>query len=345
MEELIVSLIHPLPTLGLLGIILGSILILGKGADMLVEEAVVLSIHWGIPKMIIGATIISLGTTLPEVTVSVFAAISGNPEIALGNAVGSIICDTGLILGIAILISPPDIDRNLVNRQGLIQFAAGILLVLACIPYNNITSLFTTGGNLSQFTGYIFLILLGVYLFFSVKLSRAPGNKSQLDDEIEEVLEEEKGSSLVWVFLKLILGVFLVIASSKILIPAVQETALRMDIPESIIGATLVAFGTSLPELVTSVTAARKGHSELALGNIIGADILNVLFVSGAAAAVTPAGLSAPGSFFLFFFPAMIFVLFVFRIAVMFSDKQIGRPYGVVLLLAYLLVTVLSYFQ
>jgi len=178
-----------------------------------------------------------------------------------------------------------------------------------------------------------------------VKLSRAPGNKSQLDENIEETIEEDEKSSLVWVFLKLILGIILVIASSKILIPAVQETAVRMDIPESIIGATLVAFGTSLPELVTSVTAARKGHSELALGNIIGADILNVLFVSGAAAAVTPAGLSAPGSFFLFFFPAMLFVLFVFRIAVMFSGTKIGRPYGVVLLLAYLLVTVLSYFQ
>ena len=343
MEELIISFIKPLPMFAILGIILGSILVLGKGADMLVEEAVVLSVQWGVPKMIIGATIISLGTTLPEVTVSVLAAISGNPEIALGNAVGSIICDTGLILGIAILIAPPKINRTLVNRQGWIQFGSGMLLILAALPIYKIESLFTDGGNLSQTTGFFFLILLGLYLFYSVKLSRTKTEKSELDDQLEEVLEEE-GKTPMWkVFLKLALGIALVILSSKVLIPAVQETAIRMSIPESIIGATLVAFGTSLPELITSITASRKGHSELALGNIIGADILNVLFVSGAAAAVTKNGLSAPPSFFIFFFPAMIFVLLVFRASVYFSKEKIGRPYGIILLLAYVLVTVLSY--
>jgi cation:H+ antiporter len=191
MEELIISFIKPLPMFAILGIILGSILVLGKGADMLVEEAVVLSVQWGVPKMIIGATIISLGTTLPEVTVSVLAAISGNPEIALGNAVGSIICDTGLILGIAILIAPPKINRTLVNRQGWIQFGSGMLLILAALPIYKIESLFTEGGNLSQTTGFFFLILLGLYLFYSVKLSRNKTEKSELDDQLEEVLEEE----------------------------------------------------------------------------------------------------------------------------------------------------------
>jgi cation:H+ antiporter len=340
MEEWIIHTVQNLPTLAILAIIAASILVLGKGADILVEEAVVLSLKWGVPKMLIGATIVSLGTTLPEASVSVLAAMSGNPEIALGNAVGSIICDTGLILGITILISPPKIDRVLVNRQGYMQFGAGILLIVASLPFSNLPSIFTEGGNLSQNMGLVFLLLLGLYLFYSIRWARK-GNGLDLD----EIPKKEIASPQWKVLLKLSIGVALVILSSKVLIPSVEETALRLDIPQSIISATLVAFGTSLPELVTAISAARKGHGELALGNIIGADILNVLFVAGAAAAVTPSGLKADGSFFLFFFPAMLFVLIVFRISIVFSKERIAKPFGVLLLAAYVLVTVLSYFQ
>lgn len=340
MEEWIIHTVQNLPILAILLIIAVSILVLGKGADMLVEEAVVLSLKWGVPKMLIGATIVSLGTTLPEASVSVLAAMSGNPEIALGNAVGSIICDTGLILGITILISPPKIDRALVNRQGYMQFGAGILLIAASLPYSDLPSMFTEGGNLSQNMGLVFLLLLGLYLFFTIRWARK-GNGS----ELEEIPQEEVSAPQWKVILKLSVGVALVILSSKVLIPSVEESALRLDIPQSIISATLVAFGTSLPELVTAITAARKGHGELALGNIIGADILNVLFVAGAAAAVTPSGLKADESFFFFFFPAMLFVLIVFRISIVFSKERIAKPFGVLLLAAYVLVTVLSYFQ
>lgn len=341
MEEWIIHTVKNLPLLAILLIIAGSILTLGKGADMLVEEAVVLSIRWGIPKMLIGATIVSLGTTLPEASVSVLAAIAGNPEIALGNAVGSIICDTGLILGITILISPPKIDRELVNRQGLMQFGAGFLLILASLPFSNLTSVFQEGGNLPQEMGFVFLVLLGLYMYYSIQWARQGGGEI----EIENIDANEIQAPQWKVFLKLLLGIALVILSSKILIPSVEETAHRLDIPQSIISATLVAFGTSLPELVTAITAARKGHGELALGNIIGADILNVLFVAGSAAAVTSGGLRADESFFVFFFPAMLFVLVVFRLSIVFSRDKITRPFGIVLLLTYVFVTVLSYFQ
>jgi cation:H+ antiporter len=346
MEEWFVSLIKSLPVYAILIIAVLSILTLGKGADMLVDEAVALSLKWGVPKMLIGATIVSLGTTLPEASVSVLAAMSGNPDIALGNAVGSIICDTGLILGITILISPPKIDRELVNKQGMLQFGAGILLVASTIPYSRINTVFETGGSLPQGMGLIFLLLLGIYLYTSIKWAKKGNSKGDSSSELEESVESEDANAPQWmIYLKLFLGIVLVIASSKVLIPSVEEIALRFTIPQSIISATLVAFGTSLPELVTAITAARKGHGELALGNIIGADILNVLFVAGAAASVTPGGLLADESFFIFFFPAMLFVLVVFRISVVFSKERIGRPFGFLLLGAYVLVTVLSYFQ
>lgn len=370
MQEWFAQIITSLPLFAILAIIVFSILTLGKGADILVEEAVVLSLKWGIPKILIGATIVSLGTTLPEASVSVLAAISGNPEIAMGNAVGSIICDTGLILGITILISPPKIDRELVNRQGLLQFGAGILLVASTIPYSNLSQVFTEGGVLPQKMGLLFLLLLGLYIFSSIRWakkghqtevihtsrenptagnSNVSGEKNALEAEELEGGELEAPKDLnapQWkVLFKLALGVVLVILSSKLLIPSVEEVALRLEIPQSIISATLVAFGTSLPELVTAITAARKGHGELALGNIIGADILNVLFVAGAAAAVTTGGLLADESFFLFFFPAMIFVLVVFRFSIVFSKEKIRRPFGFLLLGAYVLVTVMSYFQ
>lgn len=342
METWLIQILQNLPILLIFGIIILSILILGKSADLLVDEAVVLSLNWGVPKLIIGATIISLGTTLPEAAVSVLAAISGKPDIALGNAVGSIICDTGLILGIAILISPPKIDRSLVNRQGWIQFGSGILLVLSCLPYSNLSSIWEKGGNLPQFMGIIFVILLIFYIILSLRWIK----KSELESELSEELDEKSKPSYsnLYSILKIIGAIAAIIISSKILIPSVEEVAIRLEIPKSIISATLVALGTSLPELATSITAARKGHGELALGNIIGADILNVLFVAGTSAAFTKGGLDADESFFIFFFPAMIFVLIVFRISIVFSKERISRIFGIVLLLSYLLVTVSSYF-
>ena len=129
----------------------------------------------------IGATIVSLGTTTPEAAVSVLAAFKGSPDLALGNAVGSIICDTGLILGLATLISPLPLDRKIVNRQGWIQIGAGFVLILGCVPYSNISGLLESGGRFPQWVGFVFLLLLAVYLWLSVKWST--GSESQSEDE------------------------------------------------------------------------------------------------------------------------------------------------------------------
>lgn len=271
------------------------------------------------------------------------AALQGVPDLALGNAVGSIICDTGLILGLACLISPLPLDRSVVFRQGWIQFACGFLLVVACIPWSRVSTVFEEGGQLSQGMGFLFLLLLIGYLVFSVRWSTQQTDDKGLE-RVEKAVSSEH-ASVPFVLLKLVGAIALVVGASHFLIPAVSEAATRMGVPEGIIAATLVAFGTSLPELVTAVTAARQGHGELAVGNVIGADILNVLFVAGASAAVTSGGLLAPGYFFSFYFPAMLTVLIVFRVGVTLSGDHLKRPFGVVLLATYVLVTVLSYVQ
>ena len=328
MEDLIVSLVENLPIVVLFVIIFAVLYLLGKGADLLVDEAVTLSVKWGIPKILIGATIVSLGTTLPEASVSVMAAVRGNPDLALGNAVGSIICDTGLIIGIAALISPLILNKKLVNRQGWLQFGAGIMLVLLSLA---------AGSSIPQFAGIIFIILLVLYMIITVRWSK------DSNEPVPEEIEHTDQAPIIFVLLKLALGVALIILSSKVLIPTVEITAIRLGIPESIIAATLVAFGTSLPELVTAISAARHGHGDLAIGNVIGADILNVLFVVGAAATVTPEGLPIPEYFFKLQFPAMIAILLTFRLITLFSKKQIGRLFGLVLLAMYVAYTIISY--
>ena len=310
--------------------------VLGKSADALVEQAVELSGSLHIPQIIVGATIVSLGTTTPEAAVSVLAAVQGSPGLALGNSVGSVITDTGLILGLACLIAPLKLNPKIVNRQGWIQIGAGMLLVLLCIPWNQPGQIFQSGGKLSQLSGAFLLLLLVVYLFYSVRWAGQQRSEEQ---------EGQEHHGTVWlVLLKLLAAIVMVVLSAHLLIPSVTEAAYRISVPESIIAATLVAFGTSLPELVTAVTAARRGHGELAVGNVIGADILNVFFVAGAAAAVTPAGLVASESFFRVLFPAMLFILIVFRVGVILSGDTLKRSFGYILLLAYLLYLAGSYY-
>lgn len=318
--------------------ILAILAVLGKAADWLVGEAVVLSERSGLPKVIIGATVVSLGTTAPEAAVSVLAALQGKPGLALGNAVGSVICDTGLILGLACLIKPLKMPRAIVNRQGWLQFAAGWLLVAACWPWATGDNPFQVGGNLPQMFGFVLLVLLIGYLALSVRWAKSSGGATELEE-----FETDAAAPMGLVIGKLIAAIALVVGASHFLIPAIQEAAIRMGVPEGIVAATLVAFGTSLPELVTAITAARRDHGDLAIGNIIGADILNVLFVAGASAAVTPSGLVASPDFFRVLLPGMLLVLVVFRVGVSLSGERMQRKFGAILLAVYLAVMVLSY--
>ncbi len=338
MEALVEGLFRDMNSFLLAGVIALSLMVLAKSADWLVDAAVSLSERTRVPKVVIGATVVSLGTTAPEAAVSVLAAIQGNPGLALGNAVGSIICDTGLILGLATLIAPLRLDRTIVNRQGWIQLGAGLALVLFSFPFSRPNAVLVTGGSLPQFVGFIFLVSLAVYVYVSIRWAR-----QNTGDWLPEEFEHDLSDTTSVILLKLAGSLALVLTAASVLIPAVEEAARKLSVPESIIAATLVAFGTSLPELVTAIKASMRGHGELAVGNVIGADILNVLFVAGASAAVTPAGLAAEPYFFLVLFPAMVFILLVFRVGIIYSGEAMKRPFGILLLASYAFVTLVSY--
>ncbi len=349
MEVIIHSYLISFPTWLLVLLVACSLYTLSKGADILVDEAVSLSLHWGVPKIIIGATIVSLGTTLPEASVSVLAALNGNPDLALGNAIGSIIADTGLIIGIASLLGRLPVDKTIVDRQGKIQVWSGILLAIVSLPFLSKDGT----GNISQWVGWFFIGLLIFYNYFSIKWSKSSDSStsskistsatSDTEDDFDKEIFVEENNPIAIQILKLFVGIALVIGSSKILIPAVEISAIRVGIPQSIIAATLIAFGTSLPELVTAITAVRKGHGELAVGNIVGADILNVLFVVGGAAAVTKGGLNVPVNFYKLQIPTMIIVLVTFRLFSRGKKEEITKKEGFILFLIYLIYLILNY--
>lgn len=332
MDQMILVYLENLSTLALVFIFALSLVTLSKGADILIDQAVALSIQWGVPKLIIGATIVSLGTTLPEATVSVFAALKGNPDLALGNAVGSIIANTGLIIGIAAILGKLPVDQNAIDRQGRVQFYSGLLLVIVSLPFFSRA----VNGVIHQWMGWAFVLLLIFYIYYSIKWARqAPSEFDKIAVGVSDPMYKQ--------IIMLLLGMAIVILSSKILIPTVEITANRVGIPQSVIAATLVAFGTSLPELITAITAVRKGHGELAVGNIIGADILNVLFVIGLSASVTKGGLLVPVEFYKLQFPTMMIILAAFRIFAKSKDHVISTKEGIFLAVIYVIYIVLNY--
>ena len=334
MDAFINNLLIDLSLLPLFAVFVVSLYVLSKGADILIDNAVILSIRWGIPKIIVGATIVSLGTTLPEATVSVFAAMKGNPDLALGNAVGSIIANTGLIVGIAAMLGELPVDQKTINRQGVIQLYSGVLLVIISLPIFSQSPF----GTLHQWMGWVLTGMLVVYIYFSIRWSKLGIDPTEVTPKPSRREPFKKQ-----IFL-LILGMVMVILASKVLIPTVEISAIRLGIPQGIIAATLVAFGTSLPELITAITAVRKGHGELAVGNIIGADILNVLFVVGLSAAVTKGGLPVPLEFYKLQFPTMILILVLFRIFAKSKDHRISKKEGLLLASLYFIYLLLSFF-
>jgi cation:H+ antiporter len=291
----------------LLLLVVVSIAVLAKGADWLIEGAVDLAIRTGMPKIVIGATIISLGTTLPEMFVSVMAAFMGNPGLALGNGVGSIIADTGLIFGLSCVLASMPVNRYILNRTGWIQVGAAVLLVAI-----SVMALATREPGsppmLERWVGFFFLALLVGYLYITYHWSKQ--KHSEEDNSAENDDTEVRGLALSWSLL--LGGLILVIFGARLLVPGASEIAERIGVPDDVIAASMVAFGTSLPELITAITAIRKGHPEITVGNVVGADVLNCLFVIGAAAAAVP--LAIPQNFYSLHFPVMLLILLSFRV-------------------------------
>ena len=306
-ETLLQSLVTGLSTPILLIIILVCIVLLSKGADWMIDGVVDLARRTGLPKIVIGATVVSLGTTLPEAFVSVMAAYMGNPGLALGNGVGSIIADTGLIFGLTCLLAAVPVNRYILNRTGWVQVGAATLLVVIAL----LLLLDTPAGGeptLNRWIGFLFLGLLAVYLYVTYLWARQSGD--MLDENNQENGEAFMGLGQSWSMV--IGGLVLIIVGARVLVPSASEIAARFGVPDDVIAATMVAFGTSLPELMTAIAAVRKGHPEITVGNIVGADVLNVLFVIGAAAAATP--LAIPDNFYYFHFPAMLVILYSLRV-------------------------------
>jgi cation:H+ antiporter len=346
---------HPLPQLVLIGIAVLAIGALVKGADWLVDGASGLAYLLGLPKVIVGATVVSLGTTSPECAVSVMAAWSGNAGLALGNAVGSIIADTALIFGLGCVLTRLPADRFVLSRQGWVQFLVGSLLAALCY-----LAWFRDGSEaqLGRLVGITLLALLVAYMAVSVHWARRhPHGPFITPEEIEattpitprpaEEAEKEGPLSLILVSLA---GLGVVIVSSHVLISAVSTLAVRWGVPQVVVAATLVAVGTSMPEMVVGLASILKGSPELLVGNVIGADILNVLFVIGASAAARPLPIVEPGTAFpeIFLYlhlPVMLLVLAMLRLYIFKSarEEKFDRWMGIPFLIIYATYTVAQY--
>lgn len=335
MGDLSSEVIPGLPTVVLLVVIALCIGLLSKGADWAIDGVVALARRTGLPRIVIGATIVSLGTTLPEAFVSVMAAWTGNPGLALGNGVGSIIVDTVLILGIACVMTRVPMNRFILTRTGWVQVGSATLLVVIAV----VAFLTMPEPMIKREIGFLFLFLLLIYMYATYRWAKIGGEQGLHVEVVDESEEMGIPKSIVMIFW----GLFLVILGAWILVPSASEVAVRFGVPQDIIAATLVAFGTSLPELMTAFAAIRKGHPEIMVGNIVGADVLNCLFVIGAAASAR--SLAIPPNFFIFHFPVMLLILYSFRVFITMQGKKgyFERWQGGWLLGIYISYVILQY--
>lgn len=303
---------------------LGLVLLI-KGGDWFVDGSTGIAKRFHIPELFIGATIVSIGTTLPEVMVSATSAISGHGEIAYGNAIGSIICNTSLIAALTIAIKPSRVDRASFKTPVIFFFIAAIFY--AATAY--------TTGYFSRATGFILLTIFVIYMIMTVK---AMLKNPQPEEETSE--EESKQNSMMKDLLFLIIGAVLIAIGADLLVDNGTLIAQGLGVPESVIALTFVALGTSLPELVTAITALTKGHGALSLGNIVGANLFNLVLVSGVSTVLAPfsipqsktiAGINAS---LVLDIPIMLLVMTFMTLPAMKTEK-LTRFQGVVLLCIY----------
>ncbi|MBQ4065608.1 MAG: calcium/sodium antiporter [Clostridia bacterium] len=255
----------------LLLFILGAILLI-KGGDWFVDSAVGIAKRFKVPEIIIGATVVSIGTTLPEVMVSVTAAVNNNGAIAYGNAIGSIICNTALIAALTIAIRPAPVDRKTIITPVLFFFVSAAIYMVAAYIF----------GRFDRWLGIVMLLVFGIYMTTTIY----KGFKNPVAQEGEP--DEASHGSLLKNLIVLVISAALIAFGADMLEGSSVSLATMAGIPTEVVGVTVVALCTSLPELVTAVTALLKGHGALSLGNIIGANIFNLVLVSGMAVTISP---------------------------------------------------------
>ncbi|QGZ29972.1 calcium/sodium antiporter [Stutzerimonas stutzeri] len=298
--------------------LIGGLVLLVAGAEALVRGAVKLAARFGISPLIIGLTVVAFGTSAPETAVSIQASLNGSGDIAVGNVIGSNIANILLILGLSALIAPLLVSRQLVRLDVPVMIGAGVL-----------TFALAWNGNVSRLDGCILLALLLLYTVFLVIASKREKQRAQVDEFTIEYGVNSQASALAWVpqLLLVLLGLGLLVAGSNLLIEGAVALARALGLSELVIGLTVIAVGTSLPELATSLLAVYRGERDIAVGNVVGSCIFNLLLVLGAGALVSTSGLSISPNALAFDFPVMLAV-FAACLPIFFSGYRINRWEG-----------------
>ena len=298
------------------------LLFLIKGGDWFVDGASALARRFHLPELLIGATVVSIGTTLPEVMVSTMSALSGHGEIAYGNAIGSVICNAALIAAITIAVRPGKVDPKTLKMPVLFFFAAAAIYCVAAYGF----------GKFTRPMGFIMLAMFVAYIAANIhQMKNAPA---------EEHEEEEETMPMPRMLLLLVLGAVLIAMGANLLVDNGTLIAKALGVPESVIALTFVALGTSLPELVTAITSLIKGHSDLSLGNVVGANVFNLVLVSGVSVALAPftvpqsATIFGMNSSLVLEIPVMIAVMVLLTAPALVKGK-LSRVQGVALLVIY----------
>lgn len=300
-----------------------------KGGDWFVYGAVSLAQKMKIPEFIIGATVVSIGTTLPEVMVSATSAMTGHGEIAYGNAIGSVICNTALIAALTIAIKPGKASRQAVIRPAAFFLTASLIYCYAAY----------VTGTYNRVTGIILLTLFVAYML-SLIFFPIPG------DEEEEDASDGFGFKHIAAF---VAGAALIAVGADLLVDNGTIIARELGVPESVIGLTFVALGTSLPELVTAITSLVKGHSNLSLGNIVGANLFNLVLVSGLSITLSPFALpqskliGGMNASLVLDIPVMLLVMAILILPAVIKEK-LTRIQGIALLTIYTAFIALQFF-
>ena len=308
------------------------LILLIKGGDWFVDSASGIARRFKLPELLIGATVVSIGTTLPEVMVSATAAIDGSSGMAYGNAIGSIICNTSLIAATTIAIKPGKVAKKALITPVCFFFVAAIFYSLTAY----------IGGHFSRATGIILLSGFVVYMVLTVvQMLRDRKNDVEIAESHEaEDASEEAPAPLLKSILFLIIGAAVIAVGADLLVDNGIAIAAAIGVPETVISLTFVALGTSLPELVTAITALMKGHGALSLGNIIGANLFNLVLVSGVATTIlpfdVPAGTTIGGTpmSFIVDIPVMLAVMAIMVIPALIRGK-LSRVQGIALLAIY----------
>ena len=316
--------------------IVGLVLLI-KGGDWFVDGATGIAHRFHIPELLIGATVVSIGTTLPEVMVSATSALGGHGEIAYGNAVGSIICNTSLIAAISVAIRPSKIDRKALLLPVLFFFASAAIYVTVAYAF----------GSFSRVVGIILLAIFVIYMIISVYQTKKQPAEPVGDEALPDPATQTK-FSVVKELILLVVGAAVIAVGADLLVDNGTIIAEKLGVPESVIALTFVALGTSLPELVTAITSLVKGHGALSLGNVIGANLFNLVLVGGVSIVLSP--FDIPGgkqiaginSSLVIDIPVMLFVMAFLTLPSLIRGK-LSRVQGIVLLGIYAAFCVLQF--